>query len=150
MKTLTVRRRCMSGSLTRSLIVLMMMFFTMFATVSCCHNKPRKGATGGLRNFWVLQKTGDALEKKILLTEIREGRLSNAVEAMEFSIDCAVVALWTNAVTAADPLVLQTLRAIKEYRQKYPREIPVSEPGSEFEDPVTISKKATEILNRLK
>jgi hypothetical protein len=60
------------------------------------------------------------------LGELREGRTSSAVELLEFSVDCLVCTLAKKAVVADDAgriLILETLRVIKAYRAKWPREV---------------------------
>jgi len=77
------------------------------------------------KNLALLKTLSDALVAKTLLTEIREGRITNAIETIEFSIDCSIVEMAnsTNSDAATREQVLQTLRLLKEYRQKYPSKI---------------------------
>jgi hypothetical protein len=66
----------------------------------------------------------ELMHDKITLTEIREGRNSNAVESLEFSIDCQVSMLWHQVDGASGSMrdqALQTLKIIKRYREQWPR-----------------------------
>jgi len=69
-------------------------------------------------------KQGNALEAEILLTELREGRLTNVLELLEQKLDASVIAL-NNRLSKADESekqdILQVLRGLKQYRQAHPR-----------------------------
>lgn len=83
-------------------------------------NAPSQKARAVLFN----QAMGEAIGSKILLTEIREGRISNALESLEISIDSSVV-IMGRAINQSDETqreILQALRMVKAYRQQYPRE----------------------------
>jgi hypothetical protein len=101
----------------------------------------------------ILAKTmGDALAAKTLLTEIREGRITNAVETLEFAIDCSILEMGhaTNCDAVTQQQALQTLRLLNEYRQKYPRKIEaVIGEGDELKQNRKITEEANEFLEKV-
>jgi hypothetical protein len=99
----------------------------------------------------VLEKGGDALANKVVLTEIREGQLTNAIEALEFSIDSSVVILGKSLESPStnQEQILSILKQIKDYRQKFPRAITASGKDGESQEEISISRKAEEILREL-
>ena len=98
-----------------------------------------------------MKNVGDALASKILLTEIREGRISNAIEVLEFSIDCSVVVMGqaTNRDTARQQQTVQVLQMIKQYRDKYPREVQTNVHDSDSIEEIETAKRAVEILSKM-
>ena len=61
------------------------------------------------------------------LQEIRQGgSISNTLEDLEFSVDLAAKAAWMRYNSASDAekdIAYRALKAIKNYRQQYPRKI---------------------------
>ena len=95
---------------------------------------------------------GDALNSKILLTEIREGRITNAIEILEFSIDCSIVEMEhsTNFDAVTRQEAMQTLRALKEYRLVYPRKTEaVIRENSGFNQDSKITEEANRYLTQV-
>ena len=109
----------------RNVIPRSAVLLVSFAIISCTRDRPQETVEARIKNQMLLENAGQALVNKILLTEIREGRISNAIESLEFSIDCSVVVLGqqTNDNPRVEEQILRTLRMLKEYRQKFPREI---------------------------
>jgi hypothetical protein len=96
---------------------------------------------------------GDALVAKTLLTEIRDGRVTNAIETLEFTIDCSIVAMehTNNFDAATQEQILHTLRLLKEYRQRYPRKnVAVSNEGDESEQYRKIAQDAENYLEQVR
>lgn len=101
------------------------------------------------QSLLLAQTMGDALVDKTLLTEIREGHITNAIEILEFSIDCSVVEMKhsTNCDSATQRQISQTLRLLKEYRHKYPRNNEaVFGEGDESNQDRKVTEEANEIL----
>ena len=73
----------------------------------------------------LLNTEGEALAARILLEELRAGRLDNAVELLEQRIDVSVCAIDRMAKTAQPQEQERTTGALKvlsEYRRRFPRE----------------------------
>jgi hypothetical protein len=116
-----------------------------------CRSTENVGAEK-LKSLLLGKAMGDALTDKILLTEIREGRVTNALELMEFSMDCSIMEMEhaTNSDAATQKELLQTLTLLKEYRQKYPRKVEaVSDEGDDVEQDHKITKDANEFLEQV-
>ena len=101
----------------------------------------------------LLAKTvADALVDKTLLTEIREGRTTNAIEILEFSIDSSIVQMAhsTNWDAATQQEISQTLSLLKQYRQKYPRKIEaITGEGAKLKQDRKITEEANDILEHV-
>jgi hypothetical protein len=70
------------------------------------------------------------------LMAIRGGEVSNATEFMEFSLDCLVPALRASAEHTDEPSqarILHLLKAIKLYRERWPRDVNVELLGGDIE-----------------
>lgn len=136
----------------KNIFVNCLILFVPFAIASCTGKRPQEAADVRVRDAMISERGASALGNRIVLTEIREGRISNAIEALEFSIDCSVVVLGqrTNYNARNQELILTTLRMLKEYRQKYPREIQVPSTTDESKQRVISSRKAEEILDAIK
>jgi hypothetical protein len=129
-------------------------FFLGFAMVlTSCWRKSESAGPDKLNIFVMSKSMSDALFAKILLTEIRADRLTNAIETLEFSIDCSVVEMeHTNHCDAAtQQQILQTLRLVKEYRQQYPRksEAVIGE-GDELKQNLKTAQDAKDYLERVR
>jgi hypothetical protein len=95
----------------------------------------------------LIEKSSEALANQVVLTEIRNGRLSNAIELLEFSLDCSVVYISSSKNQNVDDRehIVRCLKVIKEYRQKYPRQEGIIS-GIDHADTMEISKKAASII----
>jgi len=72
----------------------------------------------------LLNAQAEALAARILLDELRAGRLANALELLEQQLDTSVLAIQKFSESAGpserEP-VLETLRVLREYRRRHPR-----------------------------
>ena len=66
----------------------------------------------------------EVLHARILLDELRAGRIANALELLELRVDVGIMMIHgfsKGAESAELERVAGTLRLIREYRQRYPR-----------------------------
>lgn len=100
------------------------------------------------------QEIGNLLANRILLIELRNNRVSNVLEGLEFAIDSSVVILDAKIGTVGGPTeeqALTTLRIIRDYRRENPRYTSnARESGSRKGSTNDISLKAARILDELK
>lgn len=97
----------------------------------------------------------DALKARILLTELRAGRMTNAEELLEQELDVSIVTIdkfRTNVSDSDQSNALATLRTLKAYREEHPRRreavIPDTTPfAQETED---LRQNASNILSRIR
>jgi len=83
-----------------------------------------------------------------ILEELRQGRISNAVEFCESGLDFCVCRLWHEAQRAHKTVKgnhVSGLKRIKEYRQQWPRQIPTNEHLSKKESQEA-AEEASKIL----
>lgn len=98
----------------------------------------------------------DALYAKGVLTELREGHRTNALELLEMQIDTSVIMIdqsLTNLSGTERDGAMSTLRLLKAYREAYPRKQEAVIPGSDKKDTETMIKArrdASRILSDLK
>jgi hypothetical protein len=73
----------------------------------------------------VSTSTAEIHEAITLLTELREGRISNVIETLEFRLDTRVNILddLKEREKATDEEVLPILRTVKSYRSRFPRQL---------------------------
>jgi hypothetical protein len=101
-----------------------------------------------------VDELGQAVSFKIALAEIREKRITNATETLEFGLDCGVQTLWNLREKSDNSLkrqIDQQLKMIKLYREKWPRQIE-SDLSSEYLSAIEIRAtvdKSKEILNKV-
>ncbi|MGH7941502.1 MAG: hypothetical protein ACREE6_00285 [Limisphaerales bacterium] len=124
-----------------------------------CRQGPSKGVESEAalldkeRCLVLSQTMAHALDDKILLTQIREGRSTNAIELLESSIDLSIIkmARATNGCySGVEPEISKTLWLLKEYRRKYPRRIgAVTGKGNELKENCKITEEAKEILKHV-
>lgn len=72
----------------------------------------------------LLNAQGEALTARILLDELRAGRLASALELLEQQLDTSVLAMqkFSESVEPSErESVLGTLRVLRDYRRRYPR-----------------------------
>jgi len=96
----------------------------------------------------------DALAAKILLTELRAGRATNAMELLEQQIDSSVIVIdgALSDLEADDrEKALDTLRALKDYREQHPRRKEAAIEGMETYGAFTadMTARASNILSEL-
>ena len=102
-------------------------------------------------NIILLRAESDALQAKILLTELRAGRLTNALELLENKMDGSIITIdhSLSKITASerrDP-AFGVLRSLKEYRRTHPRHQEAIMPDIEYGD---MTQKASRILSEVK
>jgi len=104
----------------------------------------------------LLHAQSDALQAKIVLTELRDGHLTNALELLEMQIDTSVImidhSLPSLSASERDE-ALGTLRLLKAYREAHPRRREAVIQDADKQDTETLvqaSQKASRILNDLK
>jgi hypothetical protein len=128
-------------------------FLGLAMVLTSCWRRPDNSGLDKLNSFVISKSMGDALVAKTLLTEIRAGRLTNAIETLEFTIDCSVVEMeHTNKCDAAtQQQILQTLRLVKKYRQQYPRknEAVIGE-GEELKQDLKTAQDARDYLESVR
>jgi len=104
----------------------------------------------------LLHDEADALYAKTVLTELRDGHPTNALELLELQIDTSV-----NMIDHSLPKLsgwerdnaLSTLRLLKTYREKHPRQQEAVIPDAEKQDTETLNQareNASRILSDLK
>ena len=104
----------------------------------------------------LLHAQADAVEAKIVLTELRDGHLTNALELLEMRIDTSVIIIShsvSNISGAERGMALGTLRSLKAYRETHPRQQEAVIQDAEKQDAETIiqaSQNASRILSDLK
>jgi hypothetical protein len=102
------------------------------------------------RNRILLDAQGNALQAKVLLTELRGGHLTNALELLEQQIDSSIIIMDGSLLKVAAPErdgALGTLRSLKAYREAHPRERQAVIPETDNEE---MTRKASRILSELK
>ena len=104
----------------------------------------------------LLHAQADALEAKIVLTELRDGHPTNALELLEMQIDTSVITIdhsLTNLSGSEREAALGTLQSLKAYREAHPRQREAIIQGADKEDVeamIQASQKASRILSDLK
>jgi CheY-like chemotaxis protein len=105
---------------------------------------------------FLLHAEGDALNAKIVLTELRDGRSTNALELLEMQIDASIVMIdhsLPNVSGAERERALGTLRLLKAYREAHPRQREAVIQGADKQDAEALmqgSQEASHILSGLK
>ena len=104
----------------------------------------------------LLHAQSDALQAKIVLTELRDGHFTNALELLEMQIDTSVImidhSLPSLSASERDE-ALGTLRVLKAYREAHPRQQEAVIQDADKQDAETLkqaSQKASQILSDLK
>lgn len=119
-----------------------------FAGCSCKSDNPHSAI--------LLRAEADALEAKIVLTELRDGRLTNALELLEMQIDSSIIIVDHSLSKMSDPernLALGTLRSLKAYREAHPRQREAVIQDADKEDAdemIQGTEKASRVLSDLK
>ncbi len=98
----------------------------------------------------VLDSQANALQAQILVTELRDGRLTNAVELLEEQIDSSIIIIDSNLSRVGGQQAeagVGTLRLLKAYRQTHPRrrEAVIGDTNNE-----EMMRKAARVLSELK
>ena len=104
----------------------------------------------------VLNAEADALYAKTVLTALRDGQRTNALELLEMQIDTSVIMIDHSLPSVSGPErdeALGTLRLLKAYREAHPRQQEAVIQGADKEDAEALkqaSQKASQILSDLK
>ena len=104
----------------------------------------------------LLRAQSDALEAKIVLTELRDGRLTNALELLEMQIDTSIIMIDHSLPSVSDAereTALGALRSLKAYREAHPRQREAVIEAADKEDAeasVQAGQEASRILSDLK
>lgn len=136
---------------------LIAVLFVLLNIVGCSRksDSPRSDINLRTRDF-LLHAEGDALNAKIVLTELRDGRSTNALELLEMQIDTSIMMIdrsLPNVSGAERESALGTLRSLKAYREAHPRQREAVIQDADKEDVETMiqgSQKASRILSDLK
>ena len=104
----------------------------------------------------LLRAQSDALQARIVLTELRDGRLTNAMELLEMQMDTSIIMIDHSLSNVSGPereAALGTLRSLKDYREAHPRQREAGIQDADKEDTeamIQASQKASRILSDLK
>lgn len=124
--------------------------FLLLALTGCSRHPDQRN------NEILLRAETDAAEARILLTELRNGRTTNALELLEAQMDTAIIKIDRTLSKVSGPdhdNALDTLRFLKEYRAAYPRQREAVVREVTKEDALELARgtqEATRILNTLK
>jgi hypothetical protein len=133
---------------------LVTMLFVLVVLVGCSRKSdiPQRDPQRDI----LLQAQSDALEAKIVLTELRDGRLTNATELLEMQIDTSVIMIDHSLSKVSGPereAALGTLRSLKAYREAHPRQREAVIQDADKQDAEALlqaSQEASRILRDLK
>jgi len=93
------------------------------------------------------------LRGRAVLLELREGRLTNAVEALEVGLDADVLRIWQSlreADAGTRSTAMTGLRLVREYRRQFPREpARLAESVVEGRSAERLSREVVGVLERL-
>ena len=101
----------------------------------------------------LLGAKGEALAARIVLDELRAGRLANALELLEQALDTAVLAIdsFSQKLGPAErKLAAATLRVLRDYRQRHPRKSEAAIEGIDETDLHRTQMRVLKILNETK
>lgn len=101
------------------------MFVMLLALVGCSRNSHNPHSDINPRRDFLLHAQTDALCAKDVLTELRDGHSTNALEMLEMQIDTSVIIIdhsLTNLAGWDRDSALSTLRVLKAYRAEHPRQ----------------------------
>ncbi len=118
--------------------------FTLVALVGC------SGKAVIPRSHLLLGAQAEALAAKIVLTELRAGRITNALELLEQQIDCTIIMIGSSLLKGTEPereIAVGALQSLKAYRVAHPRHVEALIPETDTEE---MSRKAAHILSELK
>jgi hypothetical protein len=129
---------------------LVTMLFVLVVLIGCSRKSdiPQRDPQRDI----LLHAQSDALEAKIVLTELRDGRLTNALELLEMQIDTSVIMI-DHSLSKEREAALGTLRSLKAYREAHPRQREAVIQDADKEDAeamIQASQEASRILSDLK
>ena len=127
------------------------MLFVLLALAGCSR------MTHNRHSDVLLGARADALEAKIVLTELRAGRFTNALELLEAQIDISIIKIDASLAKVTGPereAALGTLQSLKAYRAAHPRQreavIPDGMTAEEKARIEEMTRKASGILGEVK
>jgi hypothetical protein len=129
--------------------------FVLLALIGCsCKSDHPRGDINPSRDYLLHAQT-DALQAKIVLTELRDGHLTNALELLEMQIDTSIVMIdsLSHVPGPERDAALDTLRVLKAYREAHPRQREAILQDADKEDVEEMNRatqKASRILSDLK
>jgi hypothetical protein len=130
--------------------------FVLLALVGCSRRSDNPQSGLNRQRDIVLHAESDALYAKIVLTNLRDGHLTNALELLEMQIDTSIIMIdhsLSNISGAERETDLGTLRSLKTYREAHPRQQEAVFQDADKEDEAAMiqaSQKASRILSDLK
>ena len=135
---------------------LVAMLFVLVALVGCSRKSDNPHSGINAQSDILLHAQSDALQAKVVLTELRDGRLTNALELLEMQIDTSVIMIDYSLSKVSGPereAALGTLRSLKAYREAHPRQREAVIQDADKEDAeamIQASQEASRILSDLK
>ena len=126
------------------------------ALVSCSRKSDNQQSGISPQSDILLHAQSEALQAKIVLTELRDGRLTNATELLEMQIDTSVIMIDHALSKVSGPereAALGTLRSLKTYREAHPRQREAVIQDADKQDAAALiqaSQEASRILSDLK
>jgi hypothetical protein len=132
------------------------MFFALAAIAGCARQSDSPHSSINAQSDILLHAQSDALQAKIVLTELRDGRSTNALELLEMQIDTSIIMIdhsLTNVSGAERGAALGTLRSLNAYRETHPRQREAVIQDAGKDDAATMikaSQEASRILSDLK
>ena len=136
---------------------LVIILFVLLVLAGCSH-KPdisQRDPQREQRDI-LLHAESDALQAKIVLTQLRDGHLTNALELLEMQIDTSVIMIDHSLTNLSGPeheQALGTLRSLKAYREAHPRQQEAVIQDADKQDVEALkqaSQEASQILSDLK
>jgi hypothetical protein len=129
--------------------------FVVLALVGCsCKSEAPHSDRNPLSDMLLHAQT-EGLEAKIVLNELRDGHVTNALELLEMNIDTSVIMIDHSLSKVSGPereAALGTLRVLKAYREAHPRQREAVLQDADKADEQVISRgaqKASRILSDL-
>ena len=135
---------------------LLSALFVLLALVGCSRNSDNRHSDLNPRRDYLLYAEADALCAKDVLTELRDGHSTNALEMLEMQIDSSVIIIdhsLTNLSGWERDSALGTLRVLKTYREAHPRQREAILQGVDKENAAVLiqgAEEASRILSDLK
>jgi hypothetical protein len=132
------------------------MLFVLAALVGCSRESDNPHSGINPQSDILLHAQSDALQAKIVLTELRDGRLTNSIELLEMQIDTSIIMIdhsLSNVSGAEREAALGTLRSLKAYREAHPRQREAVIHDADKQDAEAVlqaSQEASRILSDLK
>jgi hypothetical protein len=130
--------------------------FVVLALAGCSRKSDAPHSDVNPHREYLLHAQADALQAKIVLTELRDGHRTNALELLEMQIDTSVIMIDHSLSKVSGPereAALGTLRVLKAYREAHPRQREAVLQDVDKEDAAELiraAQEASRILSDLK